>query len=151
MVFKKGYKPTEEQRRKQSETRERLFREGKISKEQSPEKRKKISETLKGKKHSKQRRENISKGVKESYKKGRVNNHFSKVSKEKIVPRRMYNGKRIYESHYIWFKNTGYFPKKGEVIHHKDFNKLNNDFSNLQLMTNKEHLKLHWSIDNGNN
>ncbi len=33
--------------------------------------------------------------------------------------------------------------KKNEVVHHKDGNKLNNSNSNLQLMTNGEHTKLH--------
>ena len=70
MVFKKGYKPTKEQKRKQSETRKRLFKEGKLNREISKERRKKISDTLKGRKHSEERRKNISKAVKESYAQG---------------------------------------------------------------------------------
>ena len=34
--------------------------------------------------------------------------------------------------------------KKWEVIHHIDYDKLNNNTDNLQLMTNSEHNKLHW-------
>ncbi|MFW9872044.1 MAG: HNH endonuclease [Candidatus Thorarchaeota archaeon] len=147
MVFKKGYKPTEEQKRKQSETRKRLILEGKIDMKKrmaNPEIRKKISKTLTGKKHSKQRRQNISKAVKQSYTNGRKKCD-GKVSKGK-QERMMYEGKRIYVSHYVWFQNTGSFPKKGEVIHHKDFNQSNNSFDNLQLMSRKEHIKLHTEI-----
>lgn len=33
--------------------------------------------------------------------------------------------------------------KHNEVVHHIDGNKLNNDLSNLQLMTRKEHIEIH--------
>lgn len=33
--------------------------------------------------------------------------------------------------------------KPNEVVHHIDGNKTNNDLSNLQLMTRKEHIKIH--------
>ena len=50
MGFQKGYSPTKEQRRKQSETRKRLFAEGKLDmkeKMSDPRIRKKISESNK--------------------------------------------------------------------------------------------------------
>jgi hypothetical protein len=49
-------------------------------------------------------------------------------------------------SHHVWFLNTGYWPdfeNKREVIHHIDGDHQNDDFSNLQLMTNAEHSTLH--------
>ena len=46
-------------------------------------------------------------------------------------------------SHYIWFLNTGYWPVAGEVIHHIDGDYRNDEFSNLALMTNSEHNRLH--------
>ena len=104
-----------------------------------------MSNSLKGKKHSKQRRENISKALKNAYKKGTKTQYSGIVSKGK-QGRMMYSGKRIYISHYVWFKNTGNFPKKGEVIHHKDFNQSNNSFDNLELMTSSKHIKLHTQI-----
>lgn len=53
----------------------------------------------------------------------------------------------VYEHTLVYEKNTGYLPKKGEVIHHIDIDKLNNDFSNLYLCGNKEHLEIHRSIE----
>ena len=50
--------------------------------------------------------------------------------------------------HYVWEKHNGIKPK-GMHIHHIDGNKDNNDISNLRLMTNSEHLKLHWRIKKG--
>jgi len=43
---------------------------------------------------------------------------------------------------YCYFNNLEKIPD-GYVIHHKDLNKLNNDISNLELMTNFEHKSLH--------
>jgi len=43
---------------------------------------------------------------------------------------------------YCYFNNLDKIPK-GYVIHHKDFNKINNDISNLELMTVFEHKSLH--------
>jgi len=36
--------------------------------------------------------------------------------------------------------------KRGLVIHHKDFNKLNNDPSNLQIMSTNEHVEFHHKV-----
>ena len=46
-------------------------------------------------------------------------------------------------SHYVWFKNTGYWPVRGEIIHHIDGNCRNDEFSNLRLMTKAEHTRIH--------
>ena len=40
-------------------------------------------------------------------------------------------------------KSLGRFLNDGEIVHHKDENTLNNDISNLQLMTATEHIKHH--------
>ena len=147
MVFKKGYKPTEEQRKKQSETRKKLFLDGKIDMKKQMNNsliKKKISNTLKGHKCYKnpERGKNISEALKKAYKNGTKTQYSGKVAKGK-PERMMLKGKRICVSHYVWFKNTGYFPKKGEIIHHNDFNQSNNDFNNLELMNFSEHIKLH--------
>jgi hypothetical protein len=43
---------------------------------------------------------------------------------------------------YVWEFYNGPIPK-GYHIHHKDFNRANNDISNLQLLSLEEHEKLH--------
>lgn len=53
----------------------------------------------------------------------------------------------VFEHTLVYEKNTGYLPKKGEVIHHIDIDKFNNEFSNLYLCNHKEHLEIHRSIE----
>ncbi len=43
---------------------------------------------------------------------------------------------------YCYFNNLEKIPE-GYVIHHKDFDKLNNDISNLELISKFEHKSLH--------
>ena len=43
---------------------------------------------------------------------------------------------------YVWEYYNGKIPK-GYEVHHKDFDRSNNDISNLQLLTRSEHRKLH--------
>lgn len=155
MVFKKGYKPTAEHRRKLSESRKRLISEGKIDMKKqmsNPEIKSKISNSLKGHKCYKnpKRGENISKALKKAYRQGTKTQYSGKVSTGK-QERMMFEGRRVYTSHYVWFNNTGNWPKSGEIIHHKNFNQLDNRFENLQLMSISEHIKLHTKIrTNGN-
>ena len=49
----------------------------------------------------------------------------------------------VYEHDLIMEQHIGRLLEPNEVVHHKDFNKTNNDISNLVLMTNKEHAKYH--------
>jgi hypothetical protein len=53
--------------------------------------------------------------------------------------------KSVIEHHYVWFKNTGYWPNtlNKEQIHHIDGNKLNNNFNNLVLTSISEHSIIH--------
>lgn len=46
---------------------------------------------------------------------------------------------------YVWISNNGPIPE-GWVIHHIDFNKLNDDISNLKMMTREEHDRLHLQL-----
>lgn len=53
----------------------------------------------------------------------------------------------VYEHTLVYEQNTGKLPQKGEVLHHIDLDKLNNDFSNLFLCDHKEHIACHRSIE----
>ena len=54
--------------------------------------------------------------------------------------------RNIYLYQWIWEQHYKRRIPKGMVVHHKDLNPLNNKISNLQLMTNSDHTKLHWAI-----
>lgn len=53
-----------------------------------------------------------------------------------------HNGLRKYMHRYVWEYYNGKIPS-GYEVHHIDFDRSNNDISNLQLLTKKEHKKLH--------
>jgi hypothetical protein len=52
------------------------------------------------------------------------------------------DGRLRFEHSIVWEKNFGKIPL-GMQIHHKDFNKENNEPANLQLVTPLEHKRLH--------
>ena len=53
------------------------------------------------------------------------------------------NGNSRKEHILVMEKYLGRKLNKGEVVHHIDGNKTNNDINNLKLMTAKEHSKMH--------
>jgi hypothetical protein len=55
------------------------------------------------------------------------------------------NGRRIKEHRHIVERELGRKLKESEVVHHIDGNGLNNDISNLSIMSIKDHLLLHRS------
>ncbi|MGA2130666.1 MAG: HNH endonuclease [Candidatus Pacearchaeota archaeon] len=69
--------------------------------------------------------------------KGRLKRKFKRVE-----------GKMILNSHHVWLmhNNLKTIPK-GYIIHHKDLNSMNDDISNLILMTDIDHKKLHGELD----
>lgn len=54
-----------------------------------------------------------------------------------------YRGKYCYEHHLVYWQNTGIVPDSDQLIHHKNENKHDNTFDNLELMTKSEHSKEH--------
>ena len=56
----------------------------------------------------------------------------------------------VYEHRFVMECKTGRYLKKSEVVHHIDFNKLNNNPDNLMIFdSNSEHMKYHAEIDKG--
>ena len=49
----------------------------------------------------------------------------------------------VYEHIYVATKELGRTLEPGEVVHHLDLNKRNNDITNLLVLTNSQHMKLH--------
>ena len=58
-------------------------------------------------------------------------------------PGKKYRNRYCYEHHLVYWKNTGVLPDKDQVIHHKNDNKRDNRFSNLELMCRKKHTSHH--------
>jgi hypothetical protein len=52
------------------------------------------------------------------------------------------DGKYVFEHRIIWERINGLIPN-GMFIHHKDENRLNNDISNLELVTYEDHRRIH--------
>lgn len=55
--------------------------------------------------------------------------------------------KCVYEHDLVMEAHIGRYLNPGEVVHHIDGNKSNNDISNLMLLSNEEHVKLHRKLD----
>jgi hypothetical protein len=56
------------------------------------------------------------------------------------------NGNQMKHHRYVLEKALGRKLQENEIVHHIDHNKLNNDISNLKIMTRSEHMKLHWEL-----
>lgn len=54
-------------------------------------------------------------------------------------PGKRYRGKYCYEHHYNYWIKNGVLPKCGELIHHKNKNRIDNDDTNLELKTVSKH------------
>lgn len=71
------------------------------------------------------------------------NGDYELVKAPDDYPGRKYRDKYCYNHHLVWWQSTGSLPKPGYVIHHKDENKYNNLFSNLEEITDAEHRRHH--------
>jgi len=58
-------------------------------------------------------------------------------------PGRRYRGRYCPEHHLVWWRHTGNVPASNEVIHHKNGDKTDNRFENLEKMTRAEHASHH--------
>lgn len=67
------------------------------------------------------------------------NGNYTLVVAPENYPGKKYRDKYCYEHILVWWQNTGYLLKKGEIIHHKNGNHRDNRFENLELMRNSLH------------
>lgn len=58
-------------------------------------------------------------------------------------PGKKYRDRYVYEHQLVWWQMTGEVVRDGYVIHHKDENKHNNEFSNLEHILRVAHHKIH--------
>ncbi len=58
-------------------------------------------------------------------------------------PGKKYRGKYCQEHVLNYWKHYGVLPNENEIIHHKDKNKYNNDWTNLELESRKSHVSHH--------
>lgn len=74
-----------------------------------------------------------------------LNGNYVLIKAPLAYPGKTYRGKLklAYEHHVVWWQNTGQTVPLGCHVHHKDSNRLNNDFNNLELLTKEAHSARH--------
>lgn len=74
-----------------------------------------------------------------------TNNSAKKIFEHRLIAKFYYE--KEWDQLYDSLKNNGFAKTGGVVVHHKDYDQLNNSPENLQIMSFKDHSKLHGSID----
>jgi hypothetical protein len=67
------------------------------------------------------------------------NGPYELVIAPEEYPGKRYRGRYIYEHHLVWWENTGEVVTEPMLIHHKDENKRNNAFKNLEKKARAKH------------
>ncbi len=149
MVFKKGYKQTEEHRRR---IKESVIKEHKSNpnyamkgKKHSEETKQKMSLSKKGKPHSKEHVKNWLDSMNELRSSGKL------ITWNKgLTPRKGKYAGNSYKSHRVWCTSNGFsHVPSGTIIHHLDLNPKNNVPKNLIMMDKETHRNLHVEICKG--
>lgn len=73
------------------------------------------------------------------------NGPYELVIAPENYPGKKYRDRYVYEHHLIWWQNTATLVPDGMVIHHKNEQKRDNRFENLELMAKADHVKEHKS------
>jgi len=55
----------------------------------------------------------------------------------------LYRKRYCYEHHLVYWQNTGLLVEKGKVIHHKNGDRRDNIFENLEIMSIAKHNRFH--------
>lgn len=76
------------------------------------------------------------------YKGGFISNYGYKMIRKPDHPNAGMGG-YIFEHRYVMSKHLGRPLTEDEVVHHKDENRLNNDITNLEIMSRSEHNQHH--------
>lgn len=58
-------------------------------------------------------------------------------------PGKKYRGRYVYEHHLVWWQTTGTLVPEDMLIHHKNEQKRDNRFENLELMLRSSHSRNH--------
>ncbi len=92
--------------------------------------------------------EPVKSGSKDYY---RIYTNTRNMSEDKIFEHRLiakFNYPEQWKKIYSQTKENGFAKTGGLVVHHKDYNQLNNSPDNLQIMTFKDHVQFHGEKDN---
>ena len=115
----------------------------------TPEMRKRLSDKYTGDGNPMYGKESWSKGKRRPEITGNKNKRYKRgywISNTGYKILEMVNltgGKKVTEQDFVMEKQLGRRLKENEVVHHKDGNKLNNDISNLKVMSRGEHARYH--------
>lgn len=74
------------------------------------------------------------------------NGPYNLIIAPEDYPGKKYRGRYAYEHTVVFWKANGKVPLKGFEIHHINHDHRDNRIENLKLVTNKEHRKIHTSI-----
>lgn len=68
---------------------------------------------------------------------------YKRVKAPPDYPGKTYNNGNCLLHHLVWWQNTGETVPKGFVLHHKNEDKFDNRFENLELLSNSVHASHH--------
>ena len=71
------------------------------------------------------------------------NGNYILVVSPKGYPGKRYRGKYVYQHQLAWWINTGELVPDGYVIHHKNEDRHDNHFENLEMIERKIHAVIH--------
>jgi hypothetical protein len=74
----------------------------------------------------------------------RPSKRYKQIEVPSDYPGKRSRGRTAYEHHVIYWQVYGVTIKAGEIIHHKNGNRLDNRPENLELLTASDHMKQHW-------